>query len=185
MDIRWGQIKSHVLQWVFCCCNCSDDDFGWWWQNNKTGASNWSAELRSLFAGLLSSQGPSCQYWFIQPRQFWIIQSTNFFHSPSLEMCAQVREVCLYKTLERIACQPNFERLRETPLKFIPPPFGHCPFFFFGGGGVWTLARMVWVWDGLGHLFREELSKFKIVQLNMSQKWQLAKHNSHSLWDQL
>ena len=35
----------------------------------------------------------------------------------------------------------------------MPPTFGHCPF-----GGVGGLNACP---DGLGHLFREELSKFK------------------------
>ena len=59
--------------------------------------------------------------------------------------------------------------MREAPFNFMPPLFGHCPF----GGGVSTLARMVWalsygrIWlileslnpcqDGLGHLFRDEV----------------------------
>ena len=42
--------------------------------------------------------------------------------------------------------------LREDPFTLTPPPFGHCP---FGGGGLNACP------DGLGHLFREELSKFK------------------------
>ena len=30
--------------------------------------------------------------------------------------------------------------IREAPFYLSPPPCGHCPF----GGGVLTLARMVW-----------------------------------------
>ena len=32
--------------------------------------------------------------------------------------------------------------IREDPNGLTPPPFGHCP--FGGGGGVLTLAQMVW-----------------------------------------
>ena len=32
------------------------------------------------------------------------------------------------------------EVFREAPFNLSPPPCGHCPF----GGGVLTLARMVW-----------------------------------------
>ena len=88
--------------------NYSDVDFGLW--NNRSGASNWSAELRSLFASLLSCQGLSCQYWFIHPSQIWINQLPNFFHSPCLEMCARVREACL--TLDGIDFQINFKIFR-------------------------------------------------------------------------
>ena len=42
--------------------------------------------------------------------------------------------------------------LREAPLKKSCSQFGHCP---FGEGGLNACQ------DGLGHLFREELSKFK------------------------
>ena len=42
--------------------------------------------------------------------------------------------------------------LREAPTEMLPLLFGHCP---FGGGGLDPCQ------DGLGHLFREELSKFK------------------------
>ena len=88
--------------------NYSDVDFGLW--NNRSGASNWSAELRSLFASLLSCQGLSCQYWFIHPSQIWINQLPNFFHPPCLEMCCRVREACL--TLEGIDFQINIRIFR-------------------------------------------------------------------------
>ena len=42
--------------------------------------------------------------------------------------------------------------IREDPFAFMYSAFGHCP---FGGGGL-----NAWP-DGLGHLFREELYKFK------------------------
>ena len=42
--------------------------------------------------------------------------------------------------------------IREAPTKKVPLLFGHCP---FGGGGLDPCQ------DGLRHLFREELSKFK------------------------
>ena len=38
---------------------------------------------------------------------------------------------------EKIKC---YQKLREAPFNESPPLFGHCPF----GGGVSTLARMVW-----------------------------------------
>ena len=41
---------------------------------------------------------------------------------------------------------------REAPTEMSPLLFGHFP---FGGGGLDPCQ------DGLGHLFREELSKFK------------------------
>ena len=43
--------------------------------------------------------------------------------------------------------------IREGPFRLMPSTFGHCP---FGGGGGHNACP-----DGLGHLFREELSKFK------------------------
>ena len=42
--------------------------------------------------------------------------------------------------------------VREAPTEIARLLFGHCP---FGGGGLKACQ------DGLGHLFREELSKFK------------------------
>ena len=43
-------------------------------------------------------------------------------------------------------------RVREAPLRKLQPPNGHCQ---NGGKGLDPCQ------DGLGHLFREELSKFK------------------------
>ena len=43
--------------------------------------------------------------------------------------------------------------VREDPFELTPPTFGHCP---FGGRGGGLNACL----DGLGPLFREELSKF-------------------------
>ena len=42
--------------------------------------------------------------------------------------------------------------IREAPTEMLALLFGHCP---FGGRGLDPCQ------DGLGHLFREELSKFK------------------------
>ena len=57
---------------------------------------------------------------------------------------------CCIVTLSMVALQHWC--VREAPTKMSPLLFGHCS---FGGGGLDPCQ------DGLGHLFREELSKFK------------------------
>ena len=50
--------------------------------------------------------------------------------------------VCLpaTKQLAEKGVDKCVKHLREDPNGLTPPPFGHCPF----GGGVQTLAQMVW-----------------------------------------
>ena len=55
-------------------------------------------------------------------------------------------------TRGEVSEEQKVKRLREAPTQNMPLLFGHCP---FGGGGLDPCQ------DGLGHLFREELSKFK------------------------
>ena len=43
MDIRWAQIKSHVLQWVFCCWKWQL--FWWWFWLLVAEQQNWSVKL--------------------------------------------------------------------------------------------------------------------------------------------
>ena len=77
--------------------------------------------------------------------------SANFYTFPSQGVTQPKRSNCEFipqKSRIRMSVY-----VREDPNGLTPPPFGHCP--FGGGGGLNTCP------DGLGHLFREELSKFK------------------------
>ena len=58
------------------------------------------------------------------------------------------------------------ELVREAPLKKLQGLFGHCP---NGAGGLNACP------DGLGHLFREELSMFKGAFSYFWGDWTLAR----------
>ena len=106
--------------------------FWWWFWLVVAEQQNWSVKL------IAGASQPFCRLTFLPGALLPIlIYPTAPILNNSIHQLfppAQFGDVCsskgrsAYKTLQRITCQANFERLRETPLKFIPRPFGHCPF---------------------------------------------------------
>ena len=81
----------------------------------------------------------------IQPGTLGHFFRAIFYHSAGSYASEDVREAIIRE-------KKDFFFIREDPFWLTPPTFGHCP---FGVGGLNACP------DGLGQLFKEELSKFK------------------------